>query len=326
MEENIEKKKSGEKADKGSNSCVIDLSIEGGNGAEETEKNEKNDNNEIDNTTSLNKSFDDFLNFTKKLNLKDNIENILDEDNLDEQNNNIRAARSKTFMIMKSSNKKAPKPKPIIIDEYIKPISLNRKKSIIRDNSQKDIIECKSLDDLSDNEKNFLNYDSNEDSEEDDKCTLKINKIKNENKKVFFDFKINCKYYNEYENILNIEKIFWKNVNNSIYEDILIGKNKNIENKNKKKRKFWHKHINVFKKKLSSPSIKYSDDKNDISEYRKKRSDTFHKKNNYEGLFILGVLESAAKEKKRRKTIHIKKKNNKSNNNNNKTEDDKKNK
>jgi hypothetical protein len=304
MEENIEKKKSGEKVDKGSNSCVIDLSIEGGNGAEETEKNEKNDNNEIDNTTSLNKSFDDFLNFTKKLNLKDNIENILDEDNLDEQNNNTRATRSKTFMIMKSSNKKAPKPKPIIIDEYIKPISLNRKKSIIRDNSQKDIIECKSLDDLSDNEKNFLNYDSNEDSEEDDKCTLKINKIKNENKKVFFDFKINCKYYNEYENILNIEKIFWKNVNNSIYEDILIGKNKNIQNR--EKRKFWQKHINGFKKQLNSMKILEEKNGKEIFEFRKKRSDTFSKKNNSEGLFILGVLESAAKDKKRRKTMHSK--------------------
>ena len=38
-----------------------------------------------------------------------------------------------------------------------------------------------------------------------------------------------------------------------------------------------------------------------------KKSDTFSKKNNYEGLFILGVLESAAKEKKRRKTIQNKK-------------------
>ena len=115
MEDNINKKKSREKVDKGSNSCVIDLSIEGGNGAEETEKNDKND---IDNnnTTSLNKSFDDILNFTKKLNLKDNFENILDEENIDEQNNNTRSSRSKTFMKAKSSNKMAPKPKPIIID------------------------------------------------------------------------------------------------------------------------------------------------------------------------------------------------------------------
>ena len=36
----------------------------------------------------------------------------------------------------------------------------------------------------------------------------------------------------------------------------------------------------------------------------RKRSDTFSKKNNHEGLFILGVLESAAKAKKRRKTMH----------------------
>lgn len=37
-----------------------------------------------------------------------------------------------------------------------------------------------------------------------------------------------------------------------------------------------------------------------------KRSDTFSKKSNHEGLFILGVLESAAKAKKRRRTTHIK--------------------
>ena len=323
MEDNSNKKKSREKVDKGSNSCVIDLSIEGGNGAEETEKNDKNDKNDIDNnTTSLNKSFDDILNFTKKLNLKDNFENILDEENIDEQNNNMRASRSKTFIKAKSSNKMAPKPKPIIIDEYIKPLSLNRKKSIIRENSQNNLFECKSLDDLSDNKKIYLNYESCDDSEEDDKHTLKINKIKNENKKVYFDYKINCKYYNEYENILNIEKIFWKNVNNSHNDDILIGKNKNIESKNKNKRNFWHKHINVSKKKLSCSSVKFSEGKVDISEYRKKRSDTFHKKNNYEGLFILGVLESAAKDKKRRKTQHTKKKIN--NNNNKKNEDDKK--
>ena len=313
MEENNKKGKSEEKIDKGSNSCVMDLSIDGGNGAEETEKFEKNDNN--DNTKSLNKSFDDLLNFSKKLNLKDNFENILDitdEDIIDEQSDNIRKTRSKTFKIEKSTNKMAPKPKPIEIDEYIKPLRLNSNKSNIRENSQKDLIECKSLDDLSEKEKNYVNYFSSEDSEEEYKNTLKINKIKNENKKMLFDYKINCKYYNEYENILNIEKVFWKNIKNSIYDDILIGKNKNIESKNKNKRKFWHKYINDYKKQLSSVvSVKKSETKNDKVEFRKRRSDTFSKRNNYEGLFILGVLESAAKDKKRRRTMHIKKEINK---------------
>ena len=305
MEEKKEKKNTYEKLDKGSNSCVMDLSIEGGNGEEEIENNNKN---EIDNINSLNKSFDDIINFKKKLNLKDNFENILDIDieeitNLDEQNKDGRKNRSKTFKIKKPTNKFVPKPKPIIIDEYIKPLRLNSNKSIIRENSQKDLIECKSCDDKSDKEKNLINYFSNDDSEEEIKKNLeinKINKINSQTKKLLFDYKLNIKYYNEFENILNIEKIFLKNVyNNNIYEDVLIVKNKNIQNKNK--RNFWHKHINIFKKKLNA--IK-NDEKSNNKEFTIKRSDTFSKKNNHEGLFLLGVLESAAKDKKRRKTMH----------------------
>lgn len=304
MEEKEEKKDSNEKLDKGSNSCVMDLSIEGGN----VEEFENIDKNEIDNANSLNKSFDDIKNFTKKLNLKDNFENILDIEikespNIDEQNIEGRKNRSKTFKIKKNSNKIKPKPEPIIIDEYIKPLRLNSNKSIIRENSQKDLIECKSCDDKSDKDKNYLNFFSNDDSEEEIKKTLninKINKINNETKNILSEYKLNCQYYNEYENILNIEKIFWKNVyNNNIYEDVLIGKNKNVQNKNK--RKFWQKHINNCKKELNSMKIEQKINENTVT---RKRSDTFSKKNNHEGLFILGVLESAAKAKKRRKTMH----------------------
>ena len=325
MEDTNKKEESKERVDKGSNSCVMDLSIDEGNDAEEEEKIDKN---EYDNTTSLNKSLDDLLNFSKKLNLKDNFENILDisnEDIINEQTDNIRKTRSKTFRITKSTNKMAPRPKPIEINEYIKPLRLNSKKSIISENSQKDLIECKSLDDLSDKEKNYVNYFSSEDSEEDLKNAININKIKSESKKMLFDYKINCKFSNEYENILNIENIFWKNINNNIYDDVLIGKNKNIENKNKNKRKFWHKHINVFKKHLSAvESVKKAEGTIDKVEFRIKRSDTFSKKNKYEGLFILGVLESAAKEKKRRRTLHIKKVINNNNNDQKVKDEDKK--
>lgn len=51
--------------------------------------------------------------------------------------------------------------------------------------------------------------------------------------------------------------------------------------------------------------MKKSEESNAKNEFRK-RSDTFSKKSNNEGLFILGVLESAAKSKKRRRTMHIK--------------------
>ena len=316
MEEE-EKPKKEEKKDKDSNSCVMDLSIDVGNGGEKTEKIDKK---EIDNTASLNKSFDGTPNFNKKLNLKDNFENILDlrpEDERttnDDQNIDNRKNRSKTFKIKKKTNKMAPKPKPIKLDEYIRPLRLDSKKSIISEKDPNTIIECKSCDDKSFNEKKNLNmnYFFNEDSEEEIANTLKIskiNEIKNETKKMLFDNNINCKYYNEYENILHIEKIFWKNVNNDIYDDVLIGKNKNM--KNRKKSKFWQKHINCFKKELNSlKKIKenkdYDNNNNDKNEFRIKRADTFSKKSNHEGLFILGVLQSAAKDKKRRKTMHFK--------------------
>lgn len=304
MENNNSKRKSKEKSQKGSNSCVMDLSLDKENALEENEFFEKNEME--NNIISLNKSFDNKQNFTKKLILKDNIENILDlgEDILsdNEYNDNLRKTRSKTFKI-KSLNKNSPIPKPIEIEEYIKPLRLNSQKSIIRESSQKDLIECKSSDDIRDTSQNYLNYFSNkdEDTDEEIKHTLKINKIKNKSELKFVKSNINFKYYNEFENILSIEKIFFKNINSQ--DIILIVKNKNIQNS--KKRQFWHKHINVFKKQLKShKKLEQKEEKFGISI---KKADTFSKKNNYEDLFILGVLESAAKEKKRRKTIQNKK-------------------
>ena len=302
MENNNTKKKTKEKSKKGNNSCVISLEKE----------NELIDKNEIENNIILiSKSFDDIQNFAPKLNLKDNFENVLDLGEKDilsdnEYNDNIRKTRSKIFRV-KSLNKNSPRPKPIeideYIDEYIKPLRLNSHKSIIRESSQKDLIDCKSFDDKSDTSQNYLNYFSNkdEDTDEENKNALKINKIKNKNEIKFFKSNINCKYYNEFENILNIEKIFFKNINSK--DNILIGNNKNIQNS--KKRQFWHKHINVFKKQMKS--YKKLEQKEETFGIKIKKSDTFSKNNNYEGLFILGVLESAAKEKKRRKTIQNKK-------------------
>ena len=315
MESYDTKNKSKEKSEKGSNSCVIDLSLDNENVLEEIELNEKSemDNNKI----TLNKSFDDIQNFKKKLNLKDNFENILDlgEEGMlsdNEYDNNFGRTRSKTYK-EKSYYKNSPIPKPIEIDEYIKPLRLNSHKTIIRESSQIDLIDCKSSDDKSEPSQNYLNYFSkDEDTDEEIKNTLKINKINDKKEMKFFKPKFNCNYYNEYENILNIEKIFFKNINSQ--DNILIGKNQNIQNS--QKRQFWHKHINVFKKQLNL--FKNTKKTKEKSEIKIKKADTFTK-NNYEGLFILGVLESAAKEKKRRKTIQ----NSKLNKNNKNDEDEK---
>ncbi len=87
-----------EKQEKGSNSCVMDLSI-----GENEEEKEHNDNNE-DNTMVLNRSFDDINNFAKKLNLKDNFENILDLEDEDFEED-VDKTRSKTFVVQKTNIK-----------------------------------------------------------------------------------------------------------------------------------------------------------------------------------------------------------------------------
>ena len=89
-----------EKQEKGSNSCVMDLSI-----GENEEEKEHNDNNE-GNTIVLNRSFDDINNFTKKLNLKDNFENILDLEDEDFEED-VDKTRSKTFVVQKTNIKKS---------------------------------------------------------------------------------------------------------------------------------------------------------------------------------------------------------------------------
>lgn len=138
MEEKEENLKEDEKIDKGSNLSVMDLSIDAGIGTEEVENKEKNnEKNEIDNSSSLNRSFDNFLNFTSKLNLIDNLENILDYGEEKKTTNDLhnienRKIRSKIFKIKKKNNLMAPKPKLISIDEYIKPLRLDSKKSIAK--------------------------------------------------------------------------------------------------------------------------------------------------------------------------------------------------
>ena len=96
--------KDGEKEEKGSNSCVMDLSIDGDE-KDHNNKDKDNDNDNEGNTMILNRSFDDVSNFTKKLNLKDNFENILDLADEDLCGDENEKTRSKTFVIKNTSLK-----------------------------------------------------------------------------------------------------------------------------------------------------------------------------------------------------------------------------
>ena len=86
-----EKEKIEEKDEKGSNSCVMDLSLDGGG--------EEKDN--LEENIILNKSFDDIKNFSSKLTLKDNYENIFDDIFFNDEELKEKSSRSKTIAYIK---------------------------------------------------------------------------------------------------------------------------------------------------------------------------------------------------------------------------------
>ena len=94
MEESI---KINEKYEKGSNSCVRDLSID----ADVDDKNKENSEENI----ILNKSFDEIKNFSQKLTLKDNFENIFEDIFLDDEEKSKEKIRSKTITVINNNIK-----------------------------------------------------------------------------------------------------------------------------------------------------------------------------------------------------------------------------
>ena len=85
-----DKDKEKDKEERGSNSCVLDLSIDEGEGKENKEEN-----------IVLNKSLDDIKIFSSKLTLKDNFENILDDIMIDEEESKEKSFRSKSIAFIK---------------------------------------------------------------------------------------------------------------------------------------------------------------------------------------------------------------------------------
>ena len=210
-----------------------------------------------------------------------------------EENIFFNKKRSKTFM-PKISIKNTPKPHPIESDEYISPLKLSIK-------SYKNIPKLNSV--LYDFEKNLIDSRScnDEDSFDDiylyiaetERTTPNVEDLQNlldcRKKMTIFRNSLNERFFKEYENILNSDYIFDEN------------KDFNKNNYQQKKNNFWYKHIkqqqlkdkmnNIHIKRLASePLVKISDNKNDEENH---------------GLFILGILESAANERKRRNTVNV---------------------
>ena len=280
--------------DKKSNSSFLNFSLNSSKEIkEELISNEDNisDINELKNMVNIeieNENNEFILEGKEKdIEIKNYFENELDEDL-------IHKKRSKTFVPI-ISYKDAPRPHPKEINEYISPLKLsiksfcniskwNMKPNSVLYEFQKNIIECKSCNDSIDNDDYYI-YNS-----ETERTTPNVEDLQDllncRKKMSIFRESIDERSFKEYENILNSDYIFdeKKDINNNHLQ---------------KKSKFWNKYIKQQKLKdkhkihkdriLSDPFVETYDEEKD-----KKDS----------GLFILGILESAAHERKGRNTVN----------------------
>ena len=235
--------------------------------------------------------------FEKNFFFQKNKNNSLDS--LDE--NIFYIKRSKTTFGSKKKIRKTPKPHPKESKEFISPLKLsirsygnlqkwNKRPNMVLYNFQKDIIDCKSCNEEDILEDYFL-YNSETErttpNEEDIQDLLFCRK-----KMFSFRNSINERMYKEYENILNSDYIFDEN------------KETNIFNFQQKKSSFWIKHIKQqqLREKISLVHTKriVSEPLIDINSFAYNED----KKKENHGLFILGILESAANERKKRNTVN----------------------
>ena len=286
----------------GSNSSVLNLSLNFSNNNQE--------NNDIYSDSCSNSSFDIPKFLSKNIVLKEEKEesdlNTVDFECfeiINQENKDIIRKRSKTDYIPVCLINNAPKIKLKECDEdIISPLTLS-KKTYFQDYScpkasynilydfQKDLIDCKSCDNnLSDND--FFSDDT-------ERTTPNANDLNNlsicrkKMKNIINNSYIKSSY--EYENILNSDLIF-KTKNELSY--------KNNNSKKNKKNNFWHKHIVKQKLKSKEKNKNKCSNKNKTIGYNKSKTFNYDEQKimDTQGLFILGVLESAAKEKEKRKT------------------------
>ena len=218
----------------------------------------------------------------------------------------IARKRSKTDYIPMCIINNAPKIKPKECDEeQISPLTLNRKtffqdysyhkntySSILYD-FKKDLIDSKSCNNDNIPENSFSSDDT-------ERTTPNVNDLNNfsicrkKMKNIINNSNIKSSF--EYENILNSDNIF-QTTNDLLY--IKFNSNKN------KKNNFWHKHIVKQNLKLISKEKINKNNKNKNTCLNKSKTFNFDEKKiiDTQGLFILGVLESAANEKKKRITM-----------------------
>ena len=282
----------------GSNSSVLNLSLNISNNKEDKEHNYSD--------SCSNSSFDIPKFLSKNIILKEEKEET-DSCTSNFECFEIRSKskeksrkRSKTDYIPTFLINNAPKIRPKECDEeLVSPLTLNIKTffpnysclkntyNILYD-FQKNLVDCKSCNDnLSDND--IFSDDT-------ERTTPNANDLNNfslcrkKMKNIINNSQIKSSY--EYENILNSDSLFLPKDNF----------NKKLNCCKNKKNNYWHKHI--IKQKLKSKEKK-SKNKNKAIGFNKSKTFNYDEKKfiDTQGLFILGVLESAASEKKKRITM-----------------------
>ena len=265
----------------GSNSSVLNLSLNISN-------NIQNNNDNFSDSCS-NSSFDIPKSLSKNIVLKEEREdsdsNISNYEcfQIEENNSDITRKRSRTNYIPRCLINNAPKIKPKECnEELISPLTLCIKTFYQEYSCQK-----KTYSILNDFQKEIIDSKSCNDNNNFSICRKKMKNI---------IISSNMKSSYEYENILNSESIFLPLCEN---EDKIYNSNKT------KKNNFWHKHI--IKQKLKSMEInneKYFHKNMDNLTLIKSKTFNLDEQKviDTQGLFILGVLESAANEKRKRVT------------------------
>ena len=282
----------------GSNSSVLNLSLNISNNKEDKEDNYSD--------SCSNSSFDIPKFLSKNIILKEEKEETdsctsnFECFEIKSKSKEKSRKRSKTDYIPTCLINNAPKIRPKECDEeLVSPLTLNIKTffpnysclkntyNILYD-FQKNLVDCKSCNDnLSDND--IFSDDT-------ERTTPNVNDLNNfslcrkKMKNIINNSQIKSSY--EYENILNSDSLFLPKDNF----------NKKLNCCKNKKNNYWHKHI--IKQKLKSKEKK-SKNKNKAIGFNKSKTFNYDEKKfiDTQGLFILGVLESAASEKKKRITM-----------------------
>ena len=202
--------------------------------------------------------------------------------------------------------KNAPKPQLKISNEYISPLKLNtknygifpklnRKPNSVLYDFQKNIIDCKSC---NDEEKIFDEFFLTYSETETERTTPNAEDLQDllncRKKMTIFRNSIDERTCKEYENILNSENIF-----------VDENKKMNSNKQHHKKNKFWHKHIKQQQLKYSNKMLSSNFSGIPDDNYVKRADTIINESSKDHGLFILGILESAANERKGRNTVNV---------------------